>query len=99
MSLYTFFSFWRAQRCVESPLPSTFIYALFSNAKYGVYEWWLLKIIAHTIPLSRFIDIGAKHNFLTIAPPPKYFANQKIFKSLKITAYKLVYSNKDKIGF
>ena len=32
-------------------------------------------------------------------PPPQYFANQKKIKSLKITSYKSVYSNKDKIGF
>ena len=32
-------------------------------------------------------------------PPPQYFANQKNFKSLKITTYKSVYSNKDKIVF
>ena len=32
-------------------------------------------------------------------PPPPIFCQPKNFKSLKITTYKLVYSNKDKIGF
>ena len=33
-----------------------------------------------------------------IAPPPNILPTKK-FKSLKITTYKSVYSNKDKIGF
>ena len=33
-----------------------------------------------------------------IAPPP-IFCQPKKIKSLKITTYKSVYSNKDKIGF
>ena len=32
-------------------------------------------------------------------PPPPIFCQPKKFKSLKITTYKSVYSNKDKIGF
>ena len=32
-------------------------------------------------------------------PPPPIFCQPKEFKSLKITTYKSVYSNKDKIGF
>ena len=31
--------------------------------------------------------------------PPAIFCQPKKFKSLKITTYKSVYSNKDKIGF
>ena len=31
--------------------------------------------------------------------PPPIFCQPKKFKSLKIRTYKLVYSNKDKIGF
>ena len=32
-------------------------------------------------------------------PPPQIYCHPKKFKSLKITTYKFVYSNKDKIGF
>ena len=41
---------------------------------------------------------GAGEGMVGATPPPQYFANQKM-KSFKITTYKSVYSNKDKIGF
>ena len=47
--------------------------------------------------IQMFMAVGTGGAGGAIAPP--IFCQPKKFKSLKITTYKSVYSNKDKIGF